>query len=177
MIIPALILKDGEVIGIEVDMGPAILNRHQIPMVGVENSPVIGEPVALKGVTYHLTCVSMGNPHAVIFMDAISEIEIESLGPQFESHSLFPEKTNTEFVQILNKQEAVMRVWERGAGETLACGTGACAVTVAGVLNGLLDRKVLVHLPGGQLSIEWLPDGHVMMSGPATTVYTGEVIY
>ena len=177
VIIPALLLKDGEVTGVEVDMGPAILERSRIPMLGDQSDSVVHEPVAIQGETYHVTCVSMGNPHAVIFMESVEDLDIEVVGPQFEGHRLFPERINTEFVQILNKQEAVMRVWERGAGETLACGTGACAVTVAGVLNGLLDRKVLVHLPGGDLIIEWLEEGHVMMTGPATTVFTGEVIY
>lgn len=177
VIVPALILKEGEVKAIEVDMGPAILERNRIPMLGHGQGHVIKEPVDVEGQTFEVTAVSMGNPHAVVFMESVEELDIEILGPQFENHTLFPERTNTEFVQILNKQEAIMRVWERGAGETLACGTGACAVAVAGVLNGLLDRKVLVHLPGGDLTIEWLPQGHVVMTGPAITVFTGEVIF
>ena len=125
---------------------------------------------------YSITCVSMGNPHAVVFVDDIKDLNIYKTGPLFENHPVFPEKVNTEFVQILNRDEAVMMVWERGAGKTLACGTGACAATIAGVLNNKLNRKVKIHLPGGTLFIEWQDaDDHVIMSGPAEYVFKGEV--
>ncbi len=176
VIVPALILRDGKVQLIEVDMGPATLERSKIPMRGEHATQVVAEPVEVDGVSYPVTAVSMGNPHAVIFVDNLKDIDIEKIGPKFEHHALFPERTNTEFVQVLAPNEAVMVVWERGSGETLACGTGACAVTVAGVLNGKLDRKSLIHLPGGDLSIEWqASDNHVMMTGPAVTVFKGEV--
>ncbi len=175
VMIPALLIKEGVVHAIEVDMGPAVLERAKIPMSQTGPSPVIQESMTVAGVTYGVTAVSMGNPHAVIFVEDIEAVELEKIGPLCEHHPLFPERTNTEFVQVLNRNEAIMRVWERGAGETLACGTGACAVTVAGVLNNSLDRKALIHLPGGDLSIEWQMEGHVMMTGPATTVFTGEI--
>lgn len=177
-IVPALVLKNNQVQAIEVDMGPAILERGKIPVAGGNpTAQVISEPVEVDGQTYAVTAVSMGNPHAVIFVPDLTEINLEEIGPKFEHHALFPERINTEFVQIVNKSEAIMVVWERGAGETLACGTGACAVVVAGVLTGQLDRKVLVHLPGGDLSIEWQEnDGHVMMTGPAQSVFSGKVL-
>jgi diaminopimelate epimerase len=123
-----------------------------------------------------MTTVSMGNPHAVIVVDDTDAIDIDHIGPLFEHHPRFPERTNTEFVTIRSGNAAVMRVWERGSGETLACGTGACAVTVAGVLTGQLDRKATIHLPGGDLQIEWLEsNNHVTMTGPARLVFEGEV--
>jgi diaminopimelate epimerase len=176
VIVPALVMKDGKVISVEVDMGEPILERGRIPMAGGDaKNQVVSQPVELDGQTYLVTAVSMGNPHAVIFVDDLTAIDIEKIGPKFEHHPLFPERTNTEFVQILSPNEAVLIVWERGSGETLACGTGACAVTVAGVLNQKLGRKALIHLPGGDLSIEWQDDNHVMMTGPAELVFKGEI--
>ena len=163
VIVPAVIINNGVVTAIEVDMGPPSLKTLDFP-------------ITIDGQAFRITTISMGNPHAVLFMDRPEDIDIEILGPQFERHSLFPERINTEFVRIESRSEATMRVWERGAGETLACGTGACAVLVAGVLNGHLDRKATIHLPGGSLLIEWLtPTQHVMMTGPATLVFEGEI--
>jgi diaminopimelate epimerase len=170
-------VTDGHVSAVEVDMGPPRLRRAEIPMVGGDPAGhVLCEPVTVHGRTFEVTAVSMGNPHAVVFVPSTEDIEIDVVGPLFEHHALFPERTNTEFVQIVSRTEAIMRVWERGAGETLACGTGACAVAVAGILNGLLEPKVTVHLPGGDLLIEWQKgDNHVIMSGPAALVFKGEL--
>jgi len=170
-------IRDGHVSSVEVDMGPPRLRRAEIPMLGGDpSSQVLREAIDIKGQSFDVTAVSMGNPHAVVFVPDTQAIEIDVLGPLFERHEIFPERTNTEFVQIVSPSEAIMRVWERGAGETLACGTGACAVVVAGILNGLLSQKVTVHLPGGDLLIEWQQgDKHVIMSGPATLVFKGEI--
>jgi len=177
VIVPALLIKEGRVEAIEVDMGPSILERGKIPVSGGNASDrVISQPIEVAGKTYQFTAVSMGNPHAVIFVDDLKAIDLEEVGPLFEHHPLFPERVNVEFVQVINPKEAVMMVWERGSGETLACGTGACAITVAGVLNNVLDRRALIHLPGGDLTIEWqASDNHVMMTGPATLVFEGQV--
>ncbi len=177
-IVPALIRENGNVVAVEVDMGAPILERAKIPVAkGDPTARVIQEPLQVDGQSFTFTAVSMGNPHAVIFVDNLEEIDLEKVGPLCESHPLFPERVNTEFVQVLSPQEAVMRVWERGSGETLACGTGACAILVAGVLNGLLSHKATIHLPGGELKIEWVKsDGHVMMTGPASHVFSGEFI-
>ncbi len=177
-IVPALCRTDGVITGIEVDMGLPILLRGQIPIAGGDpQSRVIAEPLNVAGQTFQFTGVSMGNPHAVVFVSDLAAIDLEAVGPLCESHALFPEKINTEFVQVLSPKEAVMVVWERGAGETLACGTGACAVLVAGVLNGVLARKALIHLPGGDLTIEWSEsDDRITMMGPATTVFSGEFL-
>jgi diaminopimelate epimerase len=170
-------IQAGHVSSVEVDMGPPRLRRAEIPMLGGDpSSHVLRDVMDVKGQSFEVTAVSMGNPHAVIFVPDTQAIEIDVLGPLFERHAIFPERTNTEFVQIVSPTEAIMRVWERGAGETLACGTGACAVVVAGILNGLLSQKVTVHLPGGDLLIEWQQgDKHVIMSGPATLVFKGEI--
>ena len=163
IIVPALITNNGEVTAVEVDMGAPAYTQ-------------IKEQIAVNNQNFEFTRVSMGNPHAVVFVDDLKKIDIEGLGPHFETHPTFPDRTNTEFIQVINRNEIVLIVWERGAGETLACGTGACASVVAGVLTDRLDRKVLVHLPGGDLSIEWQQsDNHVMMTGPATSVYKGEI--
>ncbi len=173
--IPTLIKDQDKVIAVEVDMGEPILERAKIPVAGGKKGQVIREPLQVAGKTYEFTAVSMGNPHAVIFMDDIDALNLPEIGPQFETHPLFPQKTNTEFVKIISPKEAVMRVWERGAGETLACGTGACAILVAGVLTGKLERKAVIHLPGGPLEIEWQEgDNHVIMTGPAEHVFSGE---
>ena len=117
----------------------------------------------------------MGNPHCIVFVDDVQSIPVEEIGPKIENHPLFPEKTNVEFIQVLNKQEINFRVWERGAGETLACGTGACAALVAAVLNKKTDREAIIHLLGGDLDIHWADDGHVYMTGPAELVFKGEM--
>ena len=170
-------VENGKVATVEVNMGAPILEPKKIP-VAVENNPVVDVPVEVKGKTYHMTCVSMGNPHAIIFMDNVKELDIEAIGPYFENHPVFPKRTNTEFVEVLDKNTVNMRVWERGSDETLACGTGACAVAVASILNGLVDRDqpVTVKLLGGDLNIFWDEnDDQVYMTGPATTVFDGEI--
>lgn len=165
-------VKDDRVQSVTVDMGEPILDPARIPVR--LNGTVIEHPINVDGVDLAITCVSMGNPHCVIFRQEIDDHLVTRIGPKLERHPLFPNRTNVEFVEVLSPSEARMRVWERGSGETLACGTGACAVCVAGVLAGRLDRKVLVHLLGGDLQIEWRSDGHVFMTGPATEVFTGE---
>ena len=158
-----------------VDMGEPQLNGLMIP-VNVDKEPVVAEDIKLSnGKKYRFTAVSMGNPHAVIFVNDITDEQVLQDGPLAEVHDLFPNKINVEFVKIISPTEVQMRVWERGAGETLACGTGASAVTVACVLNDLTARKITVHLVGGDLEIEWAENNHVFMTGPATTAYTGTV--
>lgn len=165
----------GKVTRIKVDMGEPVLKSSGIP-VKLPIEQVIGQPVIFTGKTYHITCVSMGNPHTVIFTDDTEHFPVASLGMKIENHSLFPERTNVEFVRIFSPYHAQMRVWERGTGETQACGTGACAALVAGVLNEVLNRKATISLPGGDLEIEWdVDDNHVYMTGEAVTVFHGEV--
>ncbi len=168
---------DGAAISVRVDMGEPVLTPSQIPTVLTEtDAPIISAPLALADRTLHVTTVSMGNPHAVVFVDDVKAYPIEVVGPQVEHHPAFPRRTNTEFIQVVSGREIIFRVWERGAGATLACGTGACAAVVACVLNGLTGRQVLVHLPGGDLDIAWSEaDNHVYMTGPATEVFMGEV--
>jgi diaminopimelate epimerase len=158
-----------------VDMGEPKLDGLMIP-VNIDKEPVVAENIKLaNGKKYKFTAVSMGNPHAVIFVDDITDEQVLRDGPLAEVHDLFPNKINVEFVKIVSPTEVQMRVWERGAGETLACGTGASAVTVACVLNDLTARKITVHLVGGDLEIEWAENNHVFMTGPAATAYTGTV--
>ncbi|PRX24054.1 diaminopimelate epimerase [Orenia metallireducens] len=172
---PELILKDGAVELVKVDMGEPILRRSEIPMEGEEQEQVIKEELAVGTEVFEVTAVSMGNPHCIIFVDDIEEIELSNWGPQIETHKVFPEDINVEFIEVLNQDEIEMRVWERGAGITLACGTGACASTVAAILNGYTNRKITVHLAGGDLVIEWADNNNrVYMSGPATEVFEGE---
>ena len=168
-------VENGKVATVEVNMGAPILEPKKIP-VAVENNPVVDVPVEVKGKTYHMTCVSMGNPHAIIFMDNVKELDIEAIGPYFENHPVFPKRTNTEFVEVLDKNTVNMRVWERGSDETLACGTGACATTVACILNNKTEDEVTVHLLGGDLKIRWdRKENLVYMTGPATVVFDGEI--
>ncbi|MCF6176500.1 MAG: diaminopimelate epimerase [Victivallaceae bacterium] len=158
-----------------VDMGEPILHGLYIP-VNIDRETVVDEAIMLNnGIQYSITCVSMGNPHAVIFVDEITDEQILTHGPEIEQHQLFPNKINVEFVRIISQNEVEMRVWERGAGETLACGTGASAVAVASVLNKLTGRKVTVHLLGGDLEIEWGDNNHVYMTGSATAAFSGTV--
>ncbi|HBV85888.1 MAG TPA: diaminopimelate epimerase [Desulfosporosinus sp.] len=168
-----LYIKEGQVQGVQVDMGEPILRAELIPVLG-EGEPVVGQSIEVLGETYLYTAVSMGNPHCVIFVEDFSTLDFDRLGPAIEKHSLFPRKTNVEFIQINSPQEITMKVWERGAGPTLACGTGACASAVAAVLNQKTERAVTVHLPGGDLFIEWGSDNHVYMTGPATYAFKGE---
>lgn len=166
-------VENNKVSLVKVDMGEPILDAEIIPVIS-SKYPVIGETLNVEGNDYKFTCVSMGNPHAVTFIDEVMSFPLEKVGPQVEVASIFPRKTNVEFTQIINRDLIKMRVWERGAGETLACGTGACATLVACVLNGLADRKATLQLLGGDLIIEWDEEtNHVFMTGPAETVFEG----
>jgi diaminopimelate epimerase len=172
---PRLLVEGEKVVAVTVDMGEPVLERALIPMLG-SGGQAVSEPLDLLDTTYHITAVSMGNPHCVIFVDNVDQIPLEKYGPALETHPVFPKKTNVHFVQVLNRQELKMRVWERGVGVTLACGTGACASLVAAVLNGKTQRRAKVYLPGGPLEIEWNEkNNHVYMTGPAETVFTGVV--
>lgn len=170
-----LTVENNKVTMVKVDMGEPDLTASHIP-IKAQTEQVIDEPIKVDGKTYRITGVSMGNPHGVVFLDDIDSLDIEKIGPSFENHVRFPDRINTEFVQLDNRSHVRMRVWERGSGETLACGTGACAVAVACVVNGLTQREVTVSLRGGDLKICWdEKDGHVYMTGPATVVFDGEI--
>lgn len=170
-----LTVENGKVSLVKVDMGQPILEPEKIP-VAVKGSQVVDEPLLVDGKEYRMTCVSMGNPHAVIFVDEdVKNLPLEKIGPSFENHICFPKRVNTEFVRVIDRHTAEMRVWERGSGETLACGTGTCAVAVACVLNGLTEDAITVHLLGGDLYIEWDREKNtVYMTGPAEAVFDGE---
>lgn len=167
---------DNKVELVKVDMGKAILEPENIP-VDYDGDRFINVPVEVNGNTYNLTCVSMGNPHAVLFTENIADLNLEKIGPDFENHKLFPERINTEFIEVLDSHTLNMRVWERGSGETFACGTGACASAVAAVLNGYCnyDEEILIHLRGGDLRITYQSDGTVMMTGSADFICDGTV--
>lgn len=166
-------IEDGKVKMITVDMGEPELIAVNVPVVS-ENEKAIDEEIIVDGVAYRMTCVSMGNPHSVVFVDSTSEFPLEEIGPKFESHERFPRRVNAEFVQVLSENEVNMRVWERGTGETLACGTGTCATAVACILNGKTKDEVKVHLLGGDLIIKWDRDtNHIYMTGPAEVVFDG----
>lgn len=160
---------------VRVNMGEPRLVRSEIPMLGDAASRVVDEPLNILHSTFRITCVSMGNPHCVIFVDDVEDFPVEKYGPLIENHEMFPRRTNVEFVQVISRTEVRQRTWERGAGETLACGTGASAVTVACVLNGLTERRIVNHLSGGDLEMEWPENGPVFMTGPAVQVFTGEI--
>lgn len=169
-----LTIDNGKAVRIKVDMGKPILEPAKIPVVS-EGDIVLDEPILVDGTEYRMTAVSMGNPHTVVYMDDIEHLEIEKTGPKFENHERFPNRVNAEFVKVLDRHTVQMRVWERGSGETLACGTGACAVAVACILNGLTEDKVTVKLLGGDLLIEWDKEKDtVYMTGPAEVVFEGE---
>lgn len=162
---------DGQV---TVDMGLPRLLAAEIPTtLAPANEKVVDCPLEVAGQTWNVTCVSMGNPHCITFVDDVAAVPLEAIGPKFEHHPVFPQRTNTEFIQVVNPSYLKMRVWERGAGITLACGTGACASLVAGILNGKCERRATVELPGGPLEIEWAADQHLYMTGPATQVFSG----
>lgn len=170
-----LTVRDGKVELVTVDMGAPELSALQIP-VALNQEQIVNEPIVIEGIEYHMTCVSMGNPHAVIFVDQVKEFPLETIGPLFENHSLFPKRINTEFVEILNEKEVNMRVWERGSGETLACGTGACASTVACILNHKTGEEITLHLLGGDLKVRWdREENKVYMTGPAKIVFEGNI--
>ena len=193
-----LFLKEGKVDSVRVNMGAPELAAEKIPVIVESMSEVCAEkdgevmretahrtgsdnyvintPIIVQGKEYKMTCVSMGNPHAVVFIDDVTNLEIDRIGPYFENHERFPKRINTEFVRILDRQTVQMRVWERGTGETLACGTGCCATVVACILNGLTDNEVTVKLLGGEIGITWDREANlVYMTGPATTVFEGEI--
>lgn len=160
---------------VTVDMGEPILDTELIP-VDIDEQPVLNYPLDIAGKIWRISCVSMGNPHAVVFTEGIENFDLPVLGPMFETHPVFPKKTNTEFIEVVDRKTLNMRVWERGAGETLACGTGACAAAVAAVLNDYCDRKITIHLRGGDLEIEWREsNNHVYMTGEAVTVFEGTI--
>ena len=168
-------LQEGKVVSVQVDMGKVELHPEKIPAL-LAGDRVINEPLKVGNTAYEVTLVSMGNPHCVIFVEDLDGIEIEKIGPQVECHAAFPERINTEFVKVLGRNEIAMRVWERGSGETMACGTGACAAAVASVLNGYCEKdcEILVHLRGGDLTIRYT-DEAVLMTGGAELSFTGEV--
>ena len=170
--VPELLLEAGRVRAVRVDMGEPRLERHEIPMTGPAGQ-VVDEPLEIDGVEYRITAVSMGNPHCILFFPHLDEELLKTLGPRLEVHEAFPRRTNVEFVQVISRDEIKMRVWESGAGLTLACGTGACAAAVAAFLNGYTGRKVTVHLTAGDLNIEWAEDNHLYMTGPAEEVFSG----
>ena len=163
--------RKGEMV--RVDMGEPVLDGREIP-VNLDGR-VIDHPLRIEDKTFRITCISMGNPHAVSFIDNVAEFPVIYYGPLLEKHELFPKKTNVEFIEIINPSEIKMRVWERGSGETMACGTGASAAVVASNLKGLTAKNVTVHLMGGDLFIEWEEDNHIYMTGPAVEVFTGEI--
>ncbi len=162
--------------GVKVDMGEPKLLAAEIPTTLCPNDEkVIDQTLEVAGKSWSVTCVSMGNPHCITFVEDVAAVSLEIIGPQFEHHPVFPQRTNTEFIQLIERNYLKMRVWERGAGATLACGTGACAALVAGVLTGKCDRIATVELPGGCLEIEWSSDQRLYMTGPAERVFTGQI--
>jgi diaminopimelate epimerase len=169
-----LFIQDGIVEKVKVDMGCPNFKRSAVPMVG-EEKEVINEPLHIEESVLQVTALSMGNPHCVIFVEKASDVAVSKVGPLIESLSDFPLKTNVEFVEVVGPAEINLRVWERGVGETLACGTGACAAVAAGVMNRLTGKKVKVHLPGGDLEIEWASNCHLLMTGQAEEVFKGTI--
>lgn len=180
--------KDGKADRIRVNMGAPILVPAEVPVdvtklepgkaadAAKMVEPLVSVPINVQGKEYKMTCVSMGNPHAIVYLDNVADLRIEAIGPYFENHESFPNRTNTEFVRIIDRKNIEMRVWERGTGETLACGTGCCACGVACVLNGLTDDAITVHVLGGEIEIEWnRKENVVYMTGPAVTVFEGEI--
>lgn len=168
-----LYVSEGKVDRVRVNMGAPELIAERIPVV-CDKEQAIDEPIEVQGKTYHMTCVSMGNPHAVVFMDQVADLTIDQIGPYFENHARFPKRVNVEFVKKIDRNNVEMRVWERGTGETLACGTGCCATAVACVLNDVTDDTVTVHVLGGEIEISWDRSKNlVYMTGPAETVFEG----
>lgn len=168
-------VEDSKVIEVTVNMGSPITKAKMIPVVS-EKDEVIAMPVTIGDRAYEMTCVSMGNPHSVVFVEDTKTVDIEKVGPLFEHHSMFPERTNTEFIHVIDRNTIDMRVWERGSGETLACGTGACASAYACILNGFTEDSVMVRLLGGELKIRYDREKNtIFMTGPAVTVFDGEI--
>ena len=170
-----LTVEDGKVSLVKVNMGAPILKSKDIP-VAADTDKCIDADINVDGKVYKITCVSMGNPHAVVYVEDVKGLDIETIGPAFENHERFPNRVNTEFVKVLDRNTVEMRVWERGSGETMACGTGACAVAVACILNGFTEDKVTVKLLGGDLQIEWDKEADkIYMTGPAEVSFDGEI--
>ena len=168
-------IKNGKVETVVVDMGEPVLTPEDIP-VAVSGDRAVNIPLEVDGKVWYMTCISMGNPHAVVFVDNTKDLDLEKIGPKFEKHPIFPEQVNTEFVHVIDRHTVDMRVWERGSGETLACGTGACATAMACILNHMTDDEVLIHLLGGDLLIRYDRDtNHIFMTGPAAEVFSGEI--
>lgn len=168
-------VTDGKVSLITVNMGSPELIPDKIPVIS-NSTRVVDEPIEVDGTTYKMTCVSMGNPHCIVFVDDTASFPLETVGPLFENHERFPKRVNTEFIQLLDRKTVNMRVWERGSGETLACGTGACASAVACILNGLTEDEITLHLLGGDLIVRWDQEENlVYMTGPARVVFDGEI--
>jgi diaminopimelate epimerase len=168
-----LSVRDGKVDQVRVNMGEPILDGPKIPAT-FSGNPVVNAPLTIAGRELQVTCVSMGNPHCVTYVDKLDDDWVHVVGKAIEKDAHFPQRVNAEFIEIISPREVKMRVWERGSGETQACGTGACAVCVAGVLSNRTERKLLVHLPGGDLELEWGADNHVYMTGGATEVFSGD---
>ena len=167
--------ENGKITSVTVDMGVPELEARKIP-VNSDESPVLRRPITVGGCKFDVSCVSMGNPHAAVYVDDVSQLPMETIGPRFENHDFFPERVNTEFVEITDRKNIKMRVWERGSGETMACGTGACACAYVSMLNGFTDDEVSVSMRGGTLKIRFCrEDGHIYMTGPAVTVFEGEL--
>ena len=175
ILVPKMILKDGQVSLVQVDMGEPILEGDNIPVQDFGLNQVINESIAVKDKEFKMTCVSMGNPHCVVFVDDAEAFPIEEAGPHFEKHEAFPRRVNAEFVTVRDRRHLRMRVWERGASVTLACGTGSCATLVAAVLTGRAERQAEIELDGGKLQVEWSQNNHVFMTGPAELVYAGRL--
>ena len=168
-------IKNGKVETVVVDMGEPVLTPEDIP-VAVSGDQAVNIPLEVDGKVWYMTCISMGNPHAVVFVDNTKDLDLEKIGPKFEKHPIFPEQVNTEFVHVIDRHTVDMRVWERGSGETLACGTGACATAMACMLNHMTDDEVLIHLLGGDLLIRYDREtNHIFMTGPAAEVFSGEI--
>jgi diaminopimelate epimerase len=163
----------GRVVSATVDMGVPVLDGPRIPVAS--EGRVIDQPLEVGGASWRITCVSMGNPHCVVFVPEVDSLDLERIGPQFEHHLFFPKRVNTEFVAVRSRTVMDFRVWERGSGETMACGTGACAALVAAVLTGQTERRATMHLRGGDLDVEWCADDHVAMTGAAAEVFTADV--
>lgn len=166
-------VENGKCNMVQVDMGCPNLKPTQIPVTGFNGENVVSQPLEVLDKTFNITTVNMGNPHCITIVDKADAIELSKYGPLIENHKQFPERTNVEFIEIQDKNNVKMRVWERGAAETLACGTGACASTVAAILNKKTNKKVNMHLAGGDLIIEWADNGHILMTGPAVEVFKG----
>ncbi len=164
---------DGRVGTVTVDMGAPVLAGPRIPVAS--EGRVVDQPLEVDGEVYRVTCVSMGNPHCIVFVPEVTALALDRTGPRFEHHPFFPQRVNTEFVALRSRHELDLRVWERGSGETMACGTGACAALVAGVLTGRTDRQATIHLRGGDLDVEWRADDHVYMTGAAAEVFSADL--